>query len=54
MQPMACTEQTQTSKTLIKTKRSSDANLLQTLGKTPNEYENWRGSGCSLLSYLLV
>jgi hypothetical protein len=50
--PTAHTELTQTFKTLIKTKRSSDLNLLQTLGKAPNEYENWRGVAihCSLIS----
>jgi hypothetical protein len=55
-QPIAHTDQAQhhTSKTLIKIKRSNDANLLQTLGKTPNEYGSRRGSGCLLLAHPLL
>jgi hypothetical protein len=55
-QPTAHTEQAQhhTSKILIKIKRSNDANLLQTLGKIPNEYGCRRWSGCLLLAHPLL
>jgi hypothetical protein len=56
MQPTVHTQQAQTLhiQTLIKIKRSNDANLLHTLGKTLNEYGSWRGNGCLLLAHPLL